>query len=419
MQQGSSPAEPSDLVASAEQLAYLCGELDAALDQLNFEHEKQEEVTSYVASRLLEVRAVTDQADAWAQIAANLRHKRYYGLAEIDQEKLAIATELLRVEMGNIQDNLNGEFRRLAESDVPADIVELVRQLQSVMETVTFHQAGATFSLTQNQVEAAAQKQAKAVQEFEQAEKLFDQVRRAVAVALDEYKPANPNIADLRDPTLDEFLAQLEREPNLEAQLGIPNRPRNLRVIAESMSWQESGAGLLGDSSEAALARARKTMREKPKPAERPQKPESEMTEQERQQRAKDQQNQESLEKSLASIEEKAADPNTPPQQRRQLEQMAENMKRMLAQMGQRTLEAEEWERIAESDKAKQLLRALAHGERLPDDQWNKLLSTLDDGLWQVRGRKPPEDYRKAIEQYQEYLRQLDSGRGAASERSQ
>jgi hypothetical protein len=114
------------------------------------------------------------------------------------------------------------------------------------------------------------------------------------------------------------------------------------------------------------------------------------------------------LEKSLASIEEKAKDPAITPEQRRKLEQMAANMKRMLGEAGNRHDPTdEEWERIAEADQAKEILRALARGEAIPDQQWNRLLSTLDDGLWQVRGRTPPEDYRKAIEQYQDRIRQL------------
>jgi hypothetical protein len=65
------------------------------------------------------------------------------------------------------------------------------------------------------------------------------------------------------------------------------------------------------------------------------------------------------------------------------------------------------WQRIAESDLAGGIFAALARGERIPDQQWNKLLSTLDDGLWQVTGRKPPEAYRQAIQQYQNQIQQL------------
>lgn len=77
---------------------------------------------------------------------------------------------------------------------------------------------------------------------------------------------------------------------------------------------------------------------------------------------------------------------------------------------------AGEWERIVESEKANEMLKALASGKKLPDSQWNKLLSTLDDGVWQVGGKTPPEDYRKAIERYQERIRQLMSTVGSGAE---
>ena len=63
--------------------------------------------------------------------------------------------------------------------------------------------------------------------------------------------------------------------------------------------------------------------------------------------------------------------------------------------------------RVAEFERKKEVLKAVARGERIPDEQWNKLLSKLDDGLWQVGGRSLPEEYRKAIEQYQEQIRKL------------
>jgi hypothetical protein len=55
----------------------------------------------------------------------------------------------------------------------------------------------------------------------------------------------------------------------------------------------------------------------------------------------------------------------------------------------------------------KEAVKALANANNLPAEQWNKLISTLDDGLWQVGGRTLPEDYRKSIEQYQERIRKL------------
>jgi hypothetical protein len=52
-------------------------------------------------------------------------------------------------------------------------------------------------------------------------------------------------------------------------------------------------------------------------------------------------------------------------------------------------------------------MRAAATGEPLPESQWNRIVSSLDDGLWQVRRRNSPEEYRRAIEQYRERIRKL------------
>lgn len=291
------------------------------------------------------------------------------------------------------------------------------------MEAVTFNQAAATFAATKDRLAVAEAQEIMALDGFEKAEKLFDQIRRSVVAALDAYDVDDPNIADLRDPTLDEFLARLEREPNIEAQLGIPNRPRNLRVLAQAMTGQQGGGGeLLSDAREAARQRARKAMqmvdeeRRRGKKDDREEKSESQMTAEERQEQQKAKEMQERLEKSLASIREKIEDPQTPKEQRRKLEEMAENMQRVLTQAGDDPDSGGEWQRIVESEKANEMLKALASGKKLPDSQWNKLLSTLDDGVWQVGGKTPPEDYRKAIERYQERIRQLMSTVGSGAE---
>lgn len=163
----------------------------------------------------------------------------------------------------------------------------------------------------------------------------------------------------------------------------------------------------MGDAQVSAMKRAREAMQMKRGGRATPPKPPEEMTEAERQERENATDLQEMLEKSLASIRERAEDAQTSEEQRRQLENMAQNMQRMLDQASEQNPDARDWERIAESDQAKAILRALAKGEAIPDDQWNKLLSTLDDGLWQVRGKTPPEVYRRAIEQYQDRIRQL------------
>jgi hypothetical protein len=308
--------------------------------------------------------------------------------------------------MLNMETELEGQFQELGGQSIPTEIVDRIRELQRLIEDITFHQASATFAMTQDRLAVAQALQGLVTDGFERAEKLLDRIRREVAAALDEFDLPNPSIADLIDPTLDEFLAQLEREPNIEAQLGLPNRPRNLRVIADSLAWQQNGYGGLGDSEEAARRRSREAM-QKPKAAGPPKKPDDELTEEERQQRDAERKLEDDLMRTLAALKQKADDPQTDPSERRRLAQRAAELERMLDPENRTPEAAELWTRIAASQETQAWLEALAQGEALPDDQWNKLLSTLDDGLWQVGGRTPPEDYRKAIERYQDRLRRL------------
>ena len=115
----------------------------------------------------------------------------------------------------------------------------------------------------------------------------------------------------------------------------------------------------------------------------------------------------EDLKKTLAALLERAKDPGTPPADRRKLEQMARDLQRTLNEMSKEPNPEKRWKLMTELEKSKAILKSVARGERIQDEQWNKLLSTLDDGLWQVGGRSLPEEYRKSIEQYQERIRRL------------
>lgn len=407
------PDSVPDLPQKAEQLVLLFSELDTALEQLNFENSTEQEVTAYVTSRLLESRTVADQADNWLQLTEHARHRRYHGLAEVDQHRLAIASELLRIDMLGIDADLENQFQQIAKTPLPAEIADQIRELRAVMNEITRLQGSATFACTQDRLPTVELLQTRINGAFARAQELFDRIRRDVAAKLDEFDVPNPSVADLEDPTLDAFLAQLEREPNIEAQLGLPDRPRNLRVIAEALTWQQTGRDQLADSQEAALQRARQAMRlQKPpkKPVAGPENPdprESELTDDEQQERDKAQEQEREMAQLLASIRERATDPSMSPDEKRKLEQAAENLQQVLDKMNRNRLPPEEWNRIAESDQMKAILKSLARGDGIPDEQWNKLFSTLGDGLWQAGGRTLPEDYRKAIEQYQERIRRL------------
>ncbi|MCA9084359.1 MAG: hypothetical protein KDA81_09905, partial [Planctomycetaceae bacterium] len=395
-----------NLVTHADRLQHEFRELDAALDQLSFDHEGDEEITTFSQNRLQESRIMADQADAWRQIAKAIEQQTYHQISGIDQFRLNLATDALRTEINNMETGLRGEFLQVAESEIPGPILDLVRQLQQVMETITLLQSAASFAATQDQLPLTQQRQQQILENFELAEDLFDRIRRSVIEELDQYDVRNPNIADLTDPTLDEFLARLEREPDLQAQLGIPNRPTNLRVLADTMSWQVSGGQMLGDSVSAARQRARKAqmMNEGGRKAKEQDK--ERLSKEEQAEREQQQKIQQELEKALAGVQEKMKASETSPQQRRQLEQLAETMQQLLKNRDGNNARRQ-WQQIVETDAAKAVLDAIGRGESIPDDQWNKLMSTLDEGVWQVRGRRPPEEFQRAIEQYQDQIRQL------------
>lgn len=393
----------------SRQFSQLCRQLEIELDQLNFENEQQTEVVEYVTTRLLETRVVADHAARWEWLMAALAQRRFASMAELDQQQLGLMTELLRVDMLGIEAGLETEFEQLGGT-IPADILSLVGQLHALMEAITFNQSSATFLFSQTRIDDAGAQQTKAVERLEQAEKLFDDIRRKVVTALDELPPPPPNIADLRDPTLDEFLAGLEREPNIEAQLGLPNRRRNLRVIADEMEWQENGAGMMGQAADEANQRALETERQSEKPFSQPQTADRELTDEERQERAHAEQNQQELAKALAEMKRRAEDPTTSQEERERLERLMQGLQPFTDDSRSSQGSPHLWNQIAQSDQAKAALAAIAAGKAIPDQQWNKLLSSLDDGLLQVGGRTLPAEYRRAIEQYQNRLRRMLDG---------
>ena len=410
------------LSTAASDLNFRIGELLATLDQLAFDNEGQDGVADYVQLRQAEYRILADRADAWADTAGSIEKKRYSGLARQDQHQITLSTELLRIAMLEIEADLTGQFNE--EVPMPQEVINLTQDLLRTMEAVTFNQSSATFQFSKDQVEIAAARQEAALKGLDEAGKILDQLRRKTVEALDKIEVEDPNIADLEDPTLDEFLAGLEREPNIEAQLGLPNRPRNLRVIQDMLTWSQNGRGMLQSSSDAAMARSdQQSMNpgeqtsQNNKPSEEPPKQERQMTEEEKKQLAdaKDMKEmlKDQMQQTMQQLQQKADDPNTPEAARRQMQEMAQRMNQALEEMKKEQSSAQMWQQIVEADQAKAALDALANGESLPDEQWNKLMSKLDDGLGQVGGRTPPEDYRRAIEQYQERIRRLT---GAASE---
>ncbi|QDT04597.1 hypothetical protein K227x_29900 [Rubripirellula lacrimiformis] len=408
-------ADVPNWVRDADQLSRLFPPLDVSLDLMQSEQEGNEDIESYLQARILESRAVADLAGTWASLTEQLSLGRYDLMVAVEQRRLAIDTESLRTQMQGITNDLETQFLRQGGAGLPASIAEDVDRLQTLMLSITFNQIAATQAAERQDLDLVARQQTLATDRFEAAESLFDKIRRDVADALDEYDMPNPNIAQLRDPTLDEFLARLEREPNIAAQLGIPDRRTNLRVIADSMLWQQTGGQSLGTSGQEAMRRAKQAIKKQNKNRMQLGKPSKPISadaaepdnEEQREQLAKAKQTQKLLEESLLAINQRRQEANLPESEKEQLTKLGEKIEELLDQGSGNASSAQMWQQLAQSDQANAIMKAIADGDPIPDDQWNKLLSNLGDGLWQVKGKKPPEAYRRAIQQYQDRLRQL------------
>lgn len=419
------PATALSLSSSADALAFRVNELLAALDQLQFEASTLEGVDEYVQLRRIEVQALADKSDDWSVAAHAIEQKSFADLAALEQHQLAIATELLRVEMLGIEDDLSVQFND--EVPMPQEVINLTNDLHRVMESITHNQSSATFALSTNRLEDAGAQQELALESFEEAQKLLNQLRKKTAEALDKMTVQNPDIAMLNDPTLDQFLADLEREPNIEAQLGIPNRPSNIRVLQDAMTWRQNGAAMLGASGEGAMSRIQQMIQERLNGSEgdRPESKQTaeleepvdpqKLTDEEKQQMAETEEMQkmlkERMEQAQKELERQANDPSKTDAERQKLAAMVAQMNQSMKEMQNSQTPEQLWRQMVEADQAKAMLEALASGEQVPDEQWNKLMSTLGDGVGQVTGRVPSEDYRRSIEQYQERIRQLTGSR--------
>jgi hypothetical protein len=67
-------------------------------------------------------------------------------------------------------------------------------------------------------------------------------------------------------------------------------------------------------------------------------------------------------------------------------------------------------------EREKEAMNKNRHGVNPKRRDWNSLLSKLKDGLLQDRGELPPQDYRRAIEQYYSRISKMKVGSDEQSE---
>jgi hypothetical protein len=329
--QGAAADGLDPMLAGAQKLYDELSQLDVALRQVAA-REDDNESAAFAANRLVDTRKLIADSSAWLRQMKAHKSGNYTGAAEVDQYRLAMKTEELAGKLGTIEQQLAAQLQR-EDGTLPQPIADKSREFLATLDReASPNQLAAVYALHGNVFPRATDRQQAAGTALEKAEKQYDELMKLAIEELDKLPVQDP-IADLLDdPTLDELLAQLEQENQLEDLLGIPLRPSNLRVIGD---WMRPGQGGGGGG---AMAQ------------------------------------------------------NSGAMMRNQVRQDEQRARQQLNRQYQRAI-----------------ARALKETEKMPKidlpkpvklSDWNKLLSDLGDDIRQGRDKAPPEQYRRAIEQY-------------------
>ncbi|MGD9857343.1 MAG: hypothetical protein AB7U20_20565, partial [Planctomycetaceae bacterium] len=235
----------SEVIASGRELYDQLRLLDERLLELSGKGNSSD-LAAFLVRRLAENRQLIARTSGWVFQLEHLEDGSYPGAAAVDQQQLAEETNELTADLADLEQQLIGILGR-EDNKLPPEIADLTRRLFKTLDgDVAGSQLGAVFSLQRSKLPAAAERTQAAVQGFQQAEELFDELIQRVIEEADKLPVQDP-IADLLDdPTLDELLALLENEQDLAAALGIPPRPSNLQVIGDWLRRGLGGGGGMG-----------------------------------------------------------------------------------------------------------------------------------------------------------------------------
>jgi hypothetical protein len=327
-QQAAQPAEPSldPLLADGQRLYDQLSALDVSLRQLAA-HEDGGEAATFATNRLVDTRRLIADTSAWVRQMRAHNSGNYSGAAEVDQYRLAMKTDSFATKLSALEQSLAGGLQR-QDSTLPEAIAQKSRELMATLDRdAAPNQLAAVYALHSNQMPRATERQKSAGAALAKAEQQYDELMRLAIAEMDKLPVQDPIASLLQDPTLDEILAELERELPIQELLGIPLRPSNLRIIGDwlrpNMNPNGSGVGA----------------------------------------------------------------------------QMAANQMRQDQQRMRRRLDEAYKRAVVRALKEEKKLTKVEIPKTSMSD-WNKLVSELGDDIRQGRDKMPPEQYRRAIEQY-------------------
>jgi hypothetical protein len=335
------------IAASGRQVYEQLIRFEAALRGVSMES-RDTQVATHVVNRLTESKELIERVSAWVRKLEELSTGQYHRAAAIDQHQLATETQELAGKLANLEAQLAGAVGA-GSNQLPEEIADKTRRLLTLFDNqLSPNQLGATYSLRQNRLPAAAVRQRNAVTAYAEAEKLFDEIIQESIKILDELPVQDPIASLLDDPTLDQLLAELENEQLLAEDLGIPLRPSNLSVMGDWLRPQR-GSGISGQMRMMINARLRE-------------------------------------------------------QQRRTEDEMQQAYQEALARA------LKEMERLAKTAE-----RENKGQPRAQQVDWNVLVAELREDLMQGRGKMPPEEFRRAIEQYFDLISRAKSQEAESS----
>jgi hypothetical protein len=317
------------MLANAQQLHDQLGKLDVALRQIAARKDDPESA-AFAANRLVDTRRLIADNSAWLRQMKAHEAGTYSAAAEVEQYRLAMKTDELAGKLGSIEQSLAGMLQR-EDGTLPEPIANKAREFLTTLDReASPNQLAAVYALHSNALPRTAERQQAAGAALEKAEKQYDDLMKLAIAELDKLPVQDPVSALLDDPTLDQLLAQLEQELQLQELLGIPTRPSNLRIIYDWMNPGSNGAAGMGAGGQNMAANQVR----------------------QDEQRARDRLNQ--------------------------------TYRRAIARA------------LKESEDLPKV--EIAKSTELSD--WNRLISKLGEDLRQGRDKAPPEQYRRAIEQY-------------------
>ena len=229
------------LLSKATKVEKLLANTVQSLKRLNRES-NEPDVVNNVARRVPDLEIVQRDMRRWTGKLELFNEGLVHEVYSVDQESRRDQLLQYSVKLASLKSQLSAALRS-EDGGIPTDVAKQTQSLQRLLDAdIPAAQLLAAQTLTDADQKSAVVEQASIVKDFEIAEVTFDEILQAIADEIDKLPPEDPIASMLRDPTLDEILAQLESEQDFLESLGLSGRPNNLRVMGD-MSSRRRGMG--------------------------------------------------------------------------------------------------------------------------------------------------------------------------------